>query len=224
MSSRFETRLNDSKKFNPIYTPTKSNSNPKQSDTQNIESKNEESKVDSSKEIQNITKDTNNNNRYKKHIIGTGQIYKNKEIFIETPEKDVVLGIDNVERDIYVEDVQITNGIASLVVAMSETITYSTCNKKALEDMYDENEDTNQVLCIDGVVRSHTNIVPYNMVIEVPGARKGDRYIIEDISIEGLTSKYILQNGDIVKTNVNFDYCIIGLQESYVISVKIKVV
>lgn len=225
MSSKFESKLNDSKRFNSTYISIKQNSSVKQNDTQEIEDKeneNKDYKLEYSKKIEN-SKDI-----YKRHIIGKGQIYKSKDIFIEAPHKDVVIGIDDIEREIYIEDVEIANGIASLVVIISENITYSTCKKDSIENIYEvdqNNLDDNikQDLCIDGVVRSNTSIIPYKMIIDVPGAKTGDKYNIEDAYIDGVTSKYILRNGDIVNNSSTFDDYIIGIQEGYIISVKIKI-
>ncbi|MGL5506962.1 MAG: hypothetical protein ACRDB0_03575 [Paraclostridium sp.] len=226
MSSKFEIGLNDIKKFNSTYSYIEKESNTQQDepidvedvDTRDIQDKSNEQEIEILKE-KIIT-----NDKHKKSIIGKGQIYKSKDIFIEAPHKDIVIGIDDIERDIYVEGVEIANGIASLIVVISETITYSTCDKNSIENIYNENDSIiNKDLCIDGVVRSNTSIIPYKMIIDVPGAKDGDTYSIEESYIDGVTSKYILKNGDIVDSNMPFDDYIIGLQEGYIISVKIKI-
>lgn len=194
---------------------------------------NEDEVVNTNEIVENIIIENNNillnqepNDRYSQDIIGKGQIYKTQEIMIDVPKNDVVIGIDTIERDVYVQDIEIANGIASLVVVISESIVYSTCKKDLIEKLELNDRETeieNECLCVDGVVRASTSIIPYKMIVDVPGATENSEYSILDATISATNTKYILQNGEIVSGNIQIDDYIAGVQEGYIVSVRIKI-
>ena len=186
-----------------------------------------------------------------KNINGRGQIYRSKKIIIDKPPKDVIVKIDKIKRELHIEDVELSDDIATVIAVLTETITYFTSkpipcksnqnddesnkdesgkdesgkdNKKEKnKDILKDNSENNDSIAVDGVVRNTTIIIPCIIYIDVPGTKLGDKYKIINPTVESINIKYILDNGDIVNGNIPVGQYIEGLMEGYAISVGINI-
>ncbi|WP_373598594.1 hypothetical protein [Paraclostridium bifermentans] len=221
------------------------------------ESKKEEKKKDKKKEVkkENTSKvnpfieyspekqrdkrrvDALNNINDENIVYGRGQVYRSKKVNIDKPEKDVVIKVDKIDRDIYIENIEILDDRASVLAMVTENITYYTAKRIPPKPEKKENDEKckpnkhprcedfkREVICLDGVVRSTTVITPCLIHLDVIGAREDSTYEVESATVECINTKYVLEDGTIVdREDLPMGSYIESLMEGYVITISIIV-
>lgn len=215
----------------------------KEEDNEKIEIKEEKKEeviesIEEEKEeiIEEIRKEEPENNEEKlenfnKDIFcGRCRVYRSKKINIDKPKEDIVVKVGNIDRSMYIESVEMLKGGANIVTMVVENITYYTSkplsNKKDKEE-YKRNKSIcksyeKECICFDGDVRNTTVMTPYLIYIDVAGATENDDYEIESTSLDCISTKYVLDNGDIIDDNnsLPFNY-IENLIQEYEITISI---
>ncbi|MDU6112949.1 MAG: hypothetical protein E6649_00970 [Paeniclostridium sordellii] len=169
-----------------------------------------------------------------KVLKGRGQVYRSKKINIDKPEKDVVIKIGNIDRSIYIENIEMLKDGANILAMVVENITYYTAKPIPPKPEKKENSkhkktitcelSERECICLDGVVRNTTVISPCLIYLDIIGAKETDTYEVESASVEGIDTKYVLDNGSIVDNNsLLIENYIESLIEGYIITISIVV-
>ncbi|WP_195345969.1 hypothetical protein QJR60_13680 [Paraclostridium sordellii] len=169
-----------------------------------------------------------------KVLKGRGQVYRSKKINIDKPEKDVVIKIGNIDRSIYIENIEMLKDGANILAMVVENITYYTAKPIPPKPEKKENSKhkktitceltERECICLDGVVRNTTVISPCLIYLDIIGAKETDTYEVESASVEGIDTKYVLDNGSIVDNNsLLIENYIESLIEGYIITISIVV-
>ena len=169
-----------------------------------------------------------------KALKGRGQVYRSKKINIDKPEKDVVIKIGNIDRSIYIENIEMLKDGANILAMVVENITYYTAKPIPPKPEKKENSKhkktitceltERECICLDGVVRNTTVISPCLIYLDIIGAKETGTYEVESASVEGIDTKYVLDNGSIVDNNsLLIENYIESLIEGYIITISIVV-
>jgi hypothetical protein len=187
-----------------------------------IESKEEEVEGEIEEEIKKI---------YEKNILyGKCEVYRSKNIDINRPKGDIIVKVGNIDRSIYVESVEALKDGVNILTMVVENITYYTSKailpnteEKKYKRMYSTCESyEKECICFDGEVRNTSVKIPYIIYLDIIDATEMTSYEIEDISLECINTKYILDNGNIIdnKNSLMYNY-IESLIEEYKINISL---
>jgi hypothetical protein len=197
---------------------------------------------DEEKDIKWKNKEKNNK---KSDIQGEGQLLVERRIVFNPPDKDVVLGVETISKDVEVTEVEIAENIAIVRGTLIKNIIYKTVKREDMEKALnlekeeeeennegneaeaenseaknseaknkENNEDNNnnrkgaacesvmpESIAIDGVVRHTTVRIPFEFIIDLPGALPNYDYEIMSKNIRNdLGGQYIYDEETVYKT------------------------
>lgn len=170
-----------------------------------------------------------------------GKVIKRKILF-GAPEKEVVTKIRDTRDDLIVESAEVVDSGDFVLVRgyLNKTIGYFTASRDILKKVKEEHEKhkdsenketekkhKKEVICdsiytepktiaIDGVMRHTTLWIPFEILINVEGARVGDKVVVESKEVKSLFKKN--QRQEIVE-----DDLIVGILINDFVSVSISI-
>ena len=204
------------------------------------ESEKIEVEIDNKKKLQEYIEENNiaKKDRYETSsnllLEYSGQIYKDRRIIFDPPKNDKIVSITNINRDIYVNDVEILENGVNVKAAISVSINYGTskdifkqeekCKENKEKNSIILESDIKEVILTDGVVRNTTVLIPCDIYINIPEVNCFDKLRIIRGNLRTTNTQYILDNGDITNAIIPIGHSLKGMMERYILSIEVEVI
>jgi len=204
------------------------------------ESEKIEVEIDNKKKLQeyieenNIAEKDRYETSYNLSLEYSGQIYKDRRIIFDPPKNDKIVSITNINRDIYVNDVEILENGVNVKAAISVSINYGTskdifkqeekCKENKEKNSIILESDIKEVILTDGVVRNTTVLIPCDIYINIPEVNCFDKLRIIRGNLRTTNTQYILDNGDITNAIIPIGHSLKGMMERYILSIEVEVI